>query len=81
VSAAVREEAENDVEPEDAGDRVRAGLEKLPPDQCTILTLFYLEDMSIAEIAASLVIPGGTVKSRLFQARNHLKAILLKSNH
>lgn len=38
-----------------------------------IMTLYYLEEMPIAEIAFVLSIPPGTVKSRLFHARNKLK--------
>ena len=38
--------------------------------------LFYLEKYSIAEIAAIIEVPVGTVKSRLFHARKHLKEII-----
>ena len=58
--------------------KVRRALEKLPSDQQSILTLFYLEEMPIKEIAIALHLPNGTVKSRLFTARNHLKEILSK---
>jgi len=33
------------------------------------VNLFYGEDLAVAEIAAALGIPAGTVKSRLFNAR------------
>jgi RNA polymerase sigma factor (sigma-70 family) len=42
----------------------------------TILSLKYEEDFQISEIAAILEIPEGTVKSRLYQAREHLKKIM-----
>ena len=63
--------------PEDpAGDdlgRVRAGLAELDAEQRVILTWFYLEEMSVREIADVLSIPAGTVKSRLFNARKALR--------
>jgi len=57
-------------------ERVRAGLTELEPGQRCILTWFYLEEMSLADIAEALEIPVGTVKSRLFHARNALRARL-----
>ena len=40
----------------------------------TVLLLHDAEDMAYDEIAATLNVPVGTVKSRLFLARAHLKA-------
>ena len=57
-------------------ERVRAGLARLDPARRSILRRFYLEGMSVAEIAEALGIPSGTVKSRLFHARDALKALL-----
>ena len=56
--------------------RVRAGLDALEPDQRLVLTWYYLEELSVGEIAQALCIPSGTVKSRLFHARNALRARL-----
>jgi RNA polymerase sigma-70 factor (ECF subfamily) len=55
---------------------VRAGLARLDPARRSILRRFYLEGMSVAEIAEALGIPAGTVKSRLFHARDALRALL-----
>ena len=41
-----------------------------------MLTLFFLRDLSIDEVAEVLGIPPGTVKSRLFKARRTLRAVL-----
>jgi len=38
--------------------------------------LFFLEDLSLEEIAGVLEIPVGTVKSRLHHARRALRTIL-----
>jgi RNA polymerase sigma factor (sigma-70 family) len=52
--------------------RVRRGIGELEPTHRRILTWFYLEEMSVAEIARALDVPAGTVKSRLFYARQAL---------
>lgn len=57
----------------DAVDRLRRLLLTLPGDQRAILSLFYTDGRSVREIAEVLGIPEGTVKSRLFHARKHLK--------
>lgn len=38
-----------------------------------VIILYYMEDMSLSEIAGILKIPVGTVKSRLYKAREILK--------
>jgi len=57
---------------------VHYGLGKLPIDQREILTFFFLEEFSIAEIADILKLPDGTVKSRLHRARNALWSVLIR---
>lgn len=56
--------------------RMRDALMKLPAEQRAILSLHYLDGMSIREIARTLDLPEGTAKSRLYQARNRLKQTL-----
>ena len=51
-------------------------LAKLPAEHRGAIALFYLEDMSVAEVAVALDIPVGTVKSRLMNARKKLRAAL-----
>lgn len=48
-------------------------LAELPVTEREVLTLFYLQELSLAEVAEVLVVPVGTVKSRLFRARNMLR--------
>jgi RNA polymerase sigma factor (sigma-70 family) len=45
----------------------------LSPADREVLSAYYVDGMSIAEIAACLAIAPGTVKSRLHTARAHLK--------
>ena len=53
-------------------------IEGLPLIERETLTLFYLRDLSLAEIADALDIPVGTVKSRLFRARRMARALIRK---
>ena len=52
-------------------------LESLPLSQRELLTLYYLDELSIEEVGQVLGVPAGTVKSRLFHARRVLKQSLL----
>ena len=49
------------------------GLEELPVTEREVLTLFYLRELSLAQVAEVLGVPAGTVKSRLFRARQMLR--------
>ncbi len=61
---------------------VHAGLDKLSLPHREALTLFFLQDLSIEEIASVLGIPPGTVKSRLHHAKKALGAVLWEgANH
>ena len=53
-------------------DAVRA----LPEDQRLAVLLYYYEDMPVAEIARTLGIAQGTVKSRLGRGRDRLRQML-----
>lgn len=52
---------------------LRKALETLPPEHSSVVALFYLEEMSVAEAAVALDVPIGTVKSRLLNARKKLR--------
>jgi RNA polymerase sigma-70 factor (ECF subfamily) len=58
-----------------AGEVERA-IASLPPLQREALVLFEYEDLSLAEIAAVVGADSGTVKSRLFRAREKLRVRL-----
>ena len=67
--------AENNDEQNDIA-LLKDGLKKLSPDQRALLSMLYLDGLSIVEIAHALAIPAGTVKSRLYHARLHLKKLV-----
>jgi RNA polymerase sigma-70 factor (ECF subfamily) len=52
----------------------------LPSDQRLAAHLFFVEGLTLNEIAAAQAIPAGTAKSRLFHARRKLKAALAETN-
>jgi len=56
-------------------------LAQLPEGHRAAIGLFYLEEMSVAEVAVALEIPVGTVKTRLLHARKKLRAVLEGENH
>ena len=56
-------------------------LKKLPKKYCTVLYLFYYEDMSIKEIASALNLKEGNVGVLLSRSRLKLKEILEKENY
>ena len=49
---------------------------RLPEDQRLVVMLYYYEDLPVAEIAKTLSVPQGTVKSRLSRGRDRLRALL-----
>ena len=59
---------------------VRRAIADLPTEQRIILTLRDMEGRSYEEIADILGLNEGTVKSRLFRARQALKNLLLQRN-
>lgn len=53
-----------------------AALAGLDPDQRLVVVLHHVADREVADIAAELGIPVGTVKSRLARGRAHLAELL-----
>lgn len=57
---------------------VQQAISKLPFDRQVVVVLFYLENLSLKEIADILQVPEGTVKSRLHYAREALRDLLVE---
>jgi RNA polymerase sigma-70 factor (ECF subfamily) len=69
-----------DLETATADDEVarhlHAAIETLPPLQRTLLTLYHLDELPIAEIAGITGLAEGTIKSHLFRSRKLLRDAL-----
>lgn len=61
-------------------DQVRRAIAALPSEQSATIALFYLEDMSVADVSVAMDVPVGTVKTRLMQARTKLRHALKGEN-
>lgn len=57
----------------DVAEDMRRAMARLAPDQRAATALYYTEGFSVGEIAQALDVPPGTVKSRLFAARQTLR--------
>ena len=63
------------IEQQSAG-HLHEAIDCLPPLQRTILTLYHLDEMPIAEIAVITGLAEGTIKSHLFRSRKQLRDAL-----
>ncbi len=70
------EDPHNDIERIDLRNQIQNVLNRLSPDHRTVVVLKDIEDFSQEEIAQTLGISVGTVKSRLSRAREHLQELL-----
>ena len=59
--------------------RLNAAIERLPPLQRTVLTLYHVDELSIPEIAGITGLAAGTIKSHLFRTRLRLREALQNS--
>ncbi len=79
VDAARHKEPEkNPAEHDEAVEILRRALASIDPQKRAILEMHYLDEMSVNQMAIVLDIPVGTVKSRLYHARDELKRALGK---
>lgn len=72
--------AEEPDELEDQSLLVHEGLLELPLLEREVLTLFYLEELSLRQVSEVVGVPEGTVKSRLFRARRMLHERFLRND-
>lgn len=64
------------IEKEETKETVQKALNQLDPDSKEIITLRYYHDLNYEELAKSLCLKKGTIKSRLNRAKNKLYNIL-----
>lgn len=55
---------------------VAAEMDALPPLQRTLITLYHLDELGIAEIGTITGLPEGTIKNSLYRARRRLRLSL-----
>lgn len=56
---------------------LQRAVEKLDPDLRSVIVLRHFQDMNYDDIAIALDIPLGTVKNRIFRAREKLQSLIL----
>ncbi len=64
------------IESRETVERIRAAIDRLPPEQRAVMALYASGEMTYGEIAEVLGIPAGTVMSRLYHARRRLQEML-----
>ena len=60
----------------DNAEQVHYGLGRISLEHRDVLTLFFLQDLSVEDVAQVLHVPMGTVKSRLYYAKRALRNVL-----
>lgn len=55
---------------------IKHAIEKLPPEDSSMITLFYYEELSLEEISKIMDISVNTLKVRLFRSRKRLAELL-----
>lgn len=76
LRAPMRQAPDQVTEQSELRQNVRKAIEALPIDQRVVVVLFYLNGLGLQDIAEILDLPVGTVKSRLYYARENLRGRL-----
>jgi RNA polymerase sigma-70 factor (ECF subfamily) len=76
VLESVEEDRANAVPGMEEGAVATEVLRRLDPADRALLGLYYLEGLTVVEVAHALDVPAGTVKSRLFSVRARVRALL-----
>ncbi len=79
ISDSEEELPEKQYEKKERRTLVREAIQSLPENQREVLVLYDIEGYSYADISRMLDIEEGTVKSRLWRARENLRKILKKT--
>lgn len=81
LSAGMKNSPQYITEQDDETKRIQNAIAMLSLPQRVVVVMYYLNDLSLHEIAEILEIPEGTVKSRLHYGRNALKHHLGLDGH
>ena len=73
LKAPSKRDPERVTESREQRELLRRAIDALPNSHRVVIILYYLEGLSVNEVAYALGVPGGTVKSRLYYAREKLK--------
>ena len=73
LKAPSKRDPERVTESREQRELLRRAIDALPDSHRVVIILYYLEGLSVNEVAYALGVPGGTVKSRLYYAREKLK--------
>ena len=73
------EPTDAELETSEFQETVQQELDRLPPAYQSVLTLFFIQELSYDEIVKVTGLPLGTVKTRLFRGRLILRAEVLKA--
>jgi RNA polymerase sigma-70 factor (ECF subfamily) len=57
-------------------DQIERGFSRLDPDERSVIVLHHYLDLPLPEVASTLQIPLGTVKSRLYRGLRQMRAVL-----
>jgi RNA polymerase sigma-70 factor (ECF subfamily) len=69
----------DEIEKKDVNQLIRDTISKLPERHSAIITMFYLNEMSIEEISEVMQITVSNVKVMLHRSRNSMRDLVLKS--
>ncbi len=72
------DEPDIELESKEFSEIVRREISTMEVSYSTILTMFFLQEMSYEEIISVTGLPLGTVKNRLFRARTQLRSAVLR---
>ncbi len=70
------QEPQSPAEPDVLRVALARALQQLPADQRRAIVLYHLGDLSVADVAAEMGVPVGTIKARLSRGRAALAALL-----
>jgi RNA polymerase sigma factor (sigma-70 family) len=69
----------NEIEKKDMNEFIHELIDKLPERYSAIVTMFYLNEMSVDEISEVMGITSSNVKVMLYRSRNALRDLILNS--